>query len=339
LIHIVQQFANFYGGSERHALDLFDVLEKHTSVKLWSEFSPTQEFTENWPIALIRPKKLQFPKSGTLIFVGSCWHVGKWINFTNAKRIIVIHNYDHTSHKNWLTRVKSPWLPQIEWAFVSEEMRQSSGLQGKVICSPINMNSFARPEKEDTIEQGAEFTVGRHSRDRLEKFHQDDPELFLSLAKSGVKVRVMGGTCLLERLPEHENIELLAQGNMPAGDFLNQLDCFLYRTSSSWFEPSGRVVDEAMANALPVVCGEIGGYVGRIKQGENGYLFATNEQAIEYISGLRASQSFKQTVGKNAFETVNALYSGGLPKNVLDFYLGAHSPPKTIKNPEHANFN
>ena len=62
MIHLIQQFANYYGGSERHCLELYDVLKSHTDIKLWSEFEPEEIFNQSWPIELIRPKKLKFPK-------------------------------------------------------------------------------------------------------------------------------------------------------------------------------------------------------------------------------------------------------------------------------------
>ena len=321
MIHLIQQFANYYGGSERHCLELYDVLKSHTDIKLWSEFEPEEIFNQSWPIELIRPKKLKFPKSGTLIFVGSCWHVGKWINFTNAKRIIVIHNFQHPSFKRWLTHIKAPWLPEIEWAFVSPEMKTSSGLDGKVICSPINISKFARHNTENSETNKQDFVVGRHSRDQSKKFHQDDPTLFLALADKGVKVKIMGGANLSGKLPAHINIELLREGAMTATNFLNTLDCFLYRTSTELFEASGRVIDEAMANSLPIVCGDVGGYVGRISPGENGYLFANNAQAVEYVLKLRDNKNHRKSISANAFATVDKLYTDGLPKDVLDFYL------------------
>ena len=54
--------------------------------------------------------------------------------------------------------------------------------------------------------------------------------------------------------------------------FLRTLDCFVYRTSESWFEAYGRVVIEAMATALPVVASPRGGYVQHLREDVNALL-------------------------------------------------------------------
>ena len=53
------------------------------------------------------------------------------------------------------------------------------------------------------------FTVGRVSRDALDKHHPEDPALYRMLASRGLRVRIMGGTCLASALVGVEGVELL----------------------------------------------------------------------------------------------------------------------------------
>ena len=318
MIHIIQQFTNPHGGTEIRALSLYSILKRHASVRLWSEFNPDPGLLKNWPIRLIRPKRLSYPKSGTFVFCGACWYVGRWLEYAFPRRIIVLHNYPHDSYKDWFRRANSPWLPKIEWVFASEQMQRSTDLEGYIEPSPIDLERF-KPDRQRSAQ--STFAVGRLSRDVPEKHHEDDGDLYLKLADAGIKVRIMGGTVLKERLSHHPLIELLPAGAEPPEKFLNSLDCFLYRTRSDWFEAFGRVVLEAMSCGLPVVCAARGGYTEQIKQGQNGFLFDDNEQAFEYINRLRDDEELRLLIGSKARRTAMALYGDGLPKELLDFYL------------------
>jgi glycosyltransferase involved in cell wall biosynthesis len=318
VIHIVQQFTNAFGGTEIHAINLHDVLSRHTDVRMWSEFDPDPRLLNGRRIDLIRPKRMAFPKTGTMVFCGACWYVGPWLEFTAPRRIIVLHNYPHDSYKTWLQRARRPWMPTIEWLFASEQMKAQTDLQGLVGPSPVNLQLF-KPLQGERPEQP--FTVGRLSRDVPEKFHEEDPALYLRLAEAGVRVRIMGGLGLRERLPTHPLIELWPEGAQPPEAFLQGLDAFIYRTRSDWFEAFGRVVLEAMACGLPVVCDQRGGYAEWIRCGDNGFLTTNNDEALRDVLRLQNDKPLRQRIGATALATAQELYGNGLPREMIDFYL------------------
>ena len=103
--------------------------------------------------------------------------------------------------------------------------------------------------------------------------------------------------------------------------FLQGLDCFFYRTSEEWLEPWGRVVTEAMACGLPVVCHKSGGYAEIIEHGRNGFLFETQQEALEILLGLKEDRALRERVGKEARRTTEDLLTANRSSEIVEFYL------------------
>src|SRR5439155_21456379 len=131
------------------------------------------------------------------------------------------------------------------------------------------------------------------------------------LIDSGCHVRIMGGTCLAtpdftSLGPPDSRIELLPAKVEPAEDFLHTLDCFFYRTGPNCWETFCRVIHEAMACGLPVVCHRHGGYIDSIDHGTNGFLFDTNEEALAILRRLQDDPALRASVGAAARAAVEA---------------------------------
>ena len=170
---------------------------------------------------------------------------------------------------------------------------------------------------------------GRLSRDVSRKHHPRDPYVYAALAAAGVDVRIMGGTCLRQRVVPELAESLLPAGAVPAADFLRGLDCFYYRTGERILEAFGRVVFEAMACGLPVVCSRRGGYADYITHGVNGFLFDTEDEAIALILRLRDDPALRYRIGHAARRTVESLYARGPRRRKLGFFDASDPMPLT----------
>jgi len=323
-IHIINKFAKATGGSEQRAIRLAEILSKHADVRLWATHPPDPALLTQASITTIEQRLLRFPKSGTFIFVGVYLHIGGWIRFARPSRRIIIFNTKDPAELERIAAQISPasGIDACEIVYSDDVLRRLIGKPGPVHESPIDIEKFiAVTLRADSLGQ---FTVGRLSRDYRYKFHEDDPTLFRRLGDLGMRVRLLGGECLTDELVGAKSVEMLAEGSVPAPEFLHSLDCFIYRTSSTWLESFGRVVFEAMACGLPVVCGPTGGYAKYIEHGVNGFIFETDDEAVHILNRLQADPDVRQAIGHRARATAERMYSAEYEQKSVDYYVFGH---------------
>ncbi len=327
-IHIINPFRNADGGSEWEALTLFELLRNTATpntVKLWSNqpkgrISP--QLLRDYPIQPRRRVWGKRPRRGTFIFVGTGQRVHRWFDRTRPSRVILIYNLPGQAALDRLHQRAHRLGITPEVVHISQWMRQASGYDGVIHYSPIDLDRFTPATGVTT----RPFTVGRLSRDTDDKFSSHDPDLFRTLATAGCRIKIMGGTVLAPRLAGVPGIELLPVLHEPPEQFLQSLDCFFYRTNENWPEPFGRVVMEAMASGLPVVCEDRGGYAEVIDHGVDGFLFSTNAEAIDYIEQLRTNPALRATIGARARQKMERLFSGDALMARVNYYLASHPP-------------
>ncbi len=318
VVHLINPPWDRNGGSDWRTIEMFKLLGECRQVHLWSRFTPAPEFTRHYPVQLIRPWRGCFPVGGTFIFVGVYFRIGHWYKAALPRRTILIYNTHQPDRlEKAVQRLRAWHHVPVELVYTSTLLRALSDRPGIVIESPIDLARFI-PARRPVAER---FRVGRLSRDIPSKHHEDDPALYATLAADGIEVRVMGGQCLRGKSTGLADDALLPAGAAPAAAFLQSLDCFFYRTSDRWLEAYGRVVFEAMACGLPVVCGRRGGYADYIVHGVNGFLFDTTAEGIALIQNLRQDPALRARVGRAARETVERLYGDGAWRRKQAFFL------------------
>ena len=213
----------------------------------------------------------------------------------------------------------------MEIVYASELTKRKAGnYPGFVEPSLIDLERFvpAPSKNRSSHSTSTPFTVGRLSSDIPYKHHPEDAALYRRLVEEGCRVRIMGPSpALKEELGGLESVELLPMGAQEAPLFLQSLDCFFYRTSEEWLEPWGRIVPEAMACGLAVVCHNRGGYAEAIEHGRNGFLFETQKEALEILLRLKEDPALRERVGKEARRTAERLFSGDRRSELVEFYL------------------
>jgi glycosyltransferase involved in cell wall biosynthesis len=320
VVHLINPLWDRNGGSDWRTIEMFKTLGERRQVNLWSRYTPAPEFSERYRVRLIRPWLGHIPVGGTFIFVGAYFRIGHWYKAALPQRTILIYNtYQPDRLEKAVQRLRAWHRAPVELVYTSTLLQRLSGKPGLVIESPIDLARFVPARRR----ADHRFRVGRLSRDIASKHHHEDPEVYEALTADGVDLRIMGGECLRGKVAGLPPSALLPAGAQPAADFLQSLDCFYYRTSERWLEAYGRVVFEAMACGLPVVCGRRGGYADYIVHGVNGFLFDTTAEALALIRMLRGDKALRERVGRAARATVEQLYFGNAWRQKEAFFLQA----------------
>lgn len=321
-LHIINPFKSPFGGSELRALRLYEILRPHGDVDLWSYGAPHRDLAGRAPIDVIDLEREIFPTEGVFVIVGAYFQIERIFPKIHPERIVYVFNTP--SLKQFLERLElaerhTGVVPDIVYA--SEIMAGLVGRPGRLEASPIDVKRF-HPDRRRRNAGG--FVLGRHSRDVPDKHHPDDAAVYREALSSGIAVSLMGATCLRGALapPLYEAIAPLPSGARAPEDFLAGLDCFYYRTADDWIEAYGRVVLEAMAMGLPVVCCRRVGAARLIADGRNGFTFAETGDAVAAIRRLHGDPALAAAVGREARRTVEALYSEAYERELIDYYLG-----------------
>jgi hypothetical protein len=307
-LHIVCKLDTI-GGTERRALNLCRQLSARTRTTLWSTAPALAAYSEGTAIRAITADAM--PSGGTLILVGTYFDCGDWLRTQPFERVVICHNLGE-QHASLLRRLReleaNPSNPQVELTLPSALFRETCGLPGRIEYSPVDVDYFHG--RKTAAAAASRLRIGRHGRAYPWKFHPNDPAFFRSLIAKGHAVRILGGEVIADAFAHDGGArpELLPAGALDARDFLADLDVFVYRKHPHLFETGGTVILEAMAMQLPVIAfaGDCG-YAEVIVHGENGFIVASEAEALTCVEHLLADPALRVRIGAAARETVVAL--------------------------------
>lgn len=319
-VHLVNPLTNACGGSEMRTVGLFEELNELCEVSLWASESPDSRFLGRYPIRPLDMGRALHPVGGVQVFAGVFFPWSTWLSRTKPDRVIAIYNtYDPHLLASQLEEARRQGAPEVEVAFVSEAMRTlTPGIPGVIQHSPIDLNRFSPLPLRDPKRP---YTIGRMSRDVPEKHHPDDHSLYKRLAEAGCHVKIMGGSAIEKSLAGAEGIEIIPEGAEDAAGFLRSLDCFFFRTHPALFEASGRVISEAMACGLAIVCENRGGYPEILEDGANALLFDPRSDPYPLLIQLKNDPFLARELGLSARKAVEDVLGPQSRRRELEFYL------------------
>ena len=317
-IHIVNPMIDPTGGSEWRAVSLYRELCGVAEPILWRRKMGSSE-TFGVPSRPLSLARAQFPRGGTLTFVGVYFGIGSWIWLARPRRVVLCYNTpDPDRLDRCVEKIRRACGFDPDIVFPSQSLADSVPKhEGIVEPSIVDVDRFLPAERDGN----RPFTVGRLSRATDEKHDPADLEFYDRLVDAGIEVDILGSTDAMRALPERPGRRFRAAGSVPAEEHLANIDCFYYRTSLGWSEPWGRVVVEAMASGLPVLLERRTGASSAIEHGRNGFIFDSEDEAFSIITRLREDPELRRSVGEAARATAVEIMSSETRRTIQEFYL------------------
>ncbi len=332
-IHLACDFRAI-GGSENHAIRLYQILAPVADVVLWSRSEPIAHYRARCPgMRVMDPSRGEVPDGGTLVIVGNYLDMAPWLDAMAAcSRVVLSVNVPDLPHMKRVVAALTLMDAlqagfSVDFTYPSDMWRNRVGLGGVTEYPPTDTQRFIRqrPPRQGTDH----LVVGRIARADWTKFHPDDPALLRRIIGRGHVCRFMDGTLLAEALRDAAHagqVELLPLNAVDAPAFLEGLDCFLYWKHPLWVETGCNTILEAMAMELPVILfARDVGVAELIEHGRDGFLVETEEEALACLDSLAASPALRQAVGQAARRKVLATLDRQQTR-IRDYYLGAARP-------------
>ncbi|WP_131114133.1 glycosyltransferase [Lichenihabitans psoromatis] len=317
-IHIFSKFEQTRGGSELHALDLAERLRAYATVELWAPDMCHTAFIESGTVRVVDPWIGQLPSpGGIVVLVGLYFDLGPWMRLIAPHRVLGLYNtFEAPTAMDRIETIFEWTSLRTELIYCSDMMRTELGLPRVFEPSPTDLDLFFP----DTTVTTRPFTLGRHSRDVVEKHHPEDAAIYRAVSAGRGRSIVLGGVCMQETFGPITGLDLRPTISSGIPDFIRSLDCYFYRTGT-WVEPWGRVVIEAMACGVPVVAHRLGGYAQAIESGVNGFLFDDTEEAVQQVKRLMDDPDLRKEIGLNARNSAEALVGPTAMRRIIAYYL------------------
>ncbi len=168
-----------------------------------------------------------------------------------------------------------------------------------ILESPIDPSSICPfPKKKDDS-----FKIGMLSKSYGDKWNDDIPTVIDSLCGfGGFSFSLMGAKPPLWKiLSGKEEVSLLREGSKSVGEFLSDLDLFMFFPSYKRQEPWARVIGEAMMRGLPILAlDNEGGTSQQVLNGNNGFLCKNPNDFIDKAVYLFTNRNACEQMGKNS---------------------------------------
>lgn len=293
-------------GDNWHAIDLY--VQSQPKATLWSVRPPHPEYASRYPIHTIRPFQGNTPAASKLLICGTETEIGSWYEHGTARHVILmLDTLESLRVYQTLNRLGKPGK-HLSIQYATQALKDMIGLPGEVVTPLFNATRFLANTTIPNEQEHAKFKIGRASRDVRIKHHWRDPIFYRRLLDEDMQLEVVGGTCLLPLMQPADNLHLLpVKPQQALANFMRGLDCFFYRTSPSSRGGVDRILFEAMACGLPIVAEKRDENTALISNGENGFLFMDEQQALDYIMQLRKDRSLREQISNEAMRTMQKI--------------------------------
>jgi glycosyltransferase involved in cell wall biosynthesis len=295
--------------------------------------------SEGWPLYVdlrrlqrkYQPQVVHFHFFNQFSFLPLAAAIGhpKSILFTDHSRLPVDRKLTRAKCMLWDRLVLGPL--GVQTLAVSEHVKRilmrNYGMSPdhvRVLFNGVNVNRFAKPTSEGRASLFDEFGISHNKKLVVAAGYFIPEKGFADLLKAAVRVRevlpdvvfIIVGDGPLERQLADQARDLKVDDIVRFAGLRHDVDRFMSASDivvvpSTWQEPAGLVVVEAMATSRPVIATRVGGIPEYLSEGKSGMLVEPNEpsQIADAILKILNDDSMERDMGRVGRERAENLFS------------------------------
>jgi len=294
-----------YGGSERSTIFIMQgLLDAGYRVDLCPTGNISGEYLKNIPKGVIQQpwQSMREPSDITVFYTSDCiWNFNEpmykaHMPHLNAKKKIMILNY------------KIGGAGKVDWTFgwdkylflnsehEAEILKRIKSANTKVMAPPTDLTEFFKVEPN----YNDQLKLIRHSSQGDNKYPETINEMVSDILRidSSIELHFMPAR---SNCKDHPQVYKYQKNKPPVYEFLNNGNCFLYHLPEGYTEGGPRVILEAHAAGLPVICDNHSGMKDRVTD-ETGFRCNSYEEMLEAIKTLNNDRDLLKKMGEAARE-------------------------------------
>lgn len=310
-----------WGGSERSTCYIMKgLIDKGYRVELNPTGNISGEYLRNIPKGVLVKKweDLKEPADIALFYTSDCiWNFGQpqykaHMPHLNSRKKIMVLNY------------KLGGAGSVDWTFgwdkyiflnsdhEAELLKRIKGANTNVLAPPTDLTEFFKVKPNYDLP----LKLIRHSSQGDNKHPQYTNKMIREILRidSSIEFHFMPARsdCM-----DHPQVYKYRKNDPPVYEFLNNGNCFLYHLPPEYTEGGPRVILEAMAAGLPVICDNHSGMKDRVTD-ETGWRCNSYEEILEVIKEINDKPDVLEKMGKAAIERARTEF---VPENWIKTIL------------------
>ena len=281
--------ARGYGGSERSSIEIMAMLQqKGYHVQLSPTGDVSWEYKKNIPfgVQMVDWNCFQEPVDIAILYASdTIWGYGKppytvFMPKLNARRKVMVLNFKlgPSGLVDW-TKGWDKYL-FLNSQHAGELLIRLPDAKTKVMAPPTDLTNYF----ENDPNYSFPLKLIRHNSQGDNKHHPDNNQMI-------EEILALDSTIQFHFMPsrsdcmDHPNVFKYKRNEPPVNEFLRNGNCFWYRLPSGYTEGGPKVIMEAMASGLSVICDNHSGPKDRVTK-ETGWLCDNWNDHIEAIKEI-----------------------------------------------------
>ncbi|MEO8537369.1 MAG: SEC-C metal-binding domain-containing protein [Betaproteobacteria bacterium] len=249
------------------------------------------------------------PTAGFVVLTHLDGDTDAWLDATVARVLVFMHAERPSTCLERLRRIAADGRRAVTLVFTSAGRARPFGGIARVVPPPIDLDALRRPAASVAPRDAHTLHVLCIGQDRARVVGADDVVFLKAIADRAGRMTLFDPGPLRYDVGAMRSVECVSRAECTLEDAVSGADLYLHRRAPWWQEDDGCALFGAMALGVPVVCPRDSIYADGLIDGENGWLYANDADALAIVHALRADRGRLVRAGAAARESARRTFA------------------------------